>query len=274
MIWALFSPNPHIFSARELYDFETNTADFFSSSISASPSFTNQKIYVTDVDVIDQVIDVDRVQSSLDVKVTLTYAGQALDDVVPLFATLFDSETMEPLLNNLSRQGMLDESTTTASIDFSPGSPSGMITKDDALDALVENRLSILLIAVGSILGVASITILCKLRNKKCDNEIKITRTEDTEESVSPGVLGANNRRVSENDLSFTPQRGIYNEYEIETPMSERSDATELSPASTSVSVNPLGIVSMRKLRGMMYTPEKRQRNDSLYNMDNVNEDC
>lgn len=280
--WELFSPNPHIFSARELYEFETNAANFFFSSISASSSFEKQDIYVTNFDVKDQVVDVDRVQSSLEAKVTLTYGGHPLDNFAPLLETLFDSETLEPLLNTLSRQGMLADSTTTASINFSPGSPSSVISKGNVL---MDTTLFIVLIAVSSILGLASLIILCKLglcsfcfsrckfRSGHVDNEIKITRTEETEESASPGVLGANNRHVSENDISFTPQRGIYNEYDIETPMSERSDATEISSASSSASVNPLGIVSMSKLRGLMYTPEKRQKNDDLYNMDIVNEE-
>ena len=204
------------------------------------------------------------------------YGGDAIEDFSSSLTTLFTSETMQPLLNILRRQGVLTESTTTSSIIFYAGGPTTVISKGNYH---MRNDLFISLIVISSILGLSSLITLCKIglcskdKDLHAQGELKEASTEDTEDSVSPGVLGANDRGDSKDNIAFTPQRGIYNDYNIETPMSERSDATEISSASSPASLNPLGIVSMNKLRKLMYTPEKRQQNTALYDMGTVNEE-
>ncbi len=267
--WTIFTPNPRLFSTKELYYIQKTASTFFTERIKTSQEFKHQQVVQVDFKLKDQAVEAGKVQSLLTAEVTMTYTGKVLDnfsDVVP-FAV--NNAEVQYLLRTLVQGGFFAPSSTSSSIKYSFDGKSSIIS-NSGLDKY--KIIFIVLITMSGMLALTALLVLftsncCRCgqqrRRRKEQTDLKITKTEDSDDPDSPkGVLGA--CKQTDGKSTLTPQRGILQMVE-DTPLSQSSHTG--SVYSTTTSKAPLGILSMQNLNKMLVSPEKQSHSIALYNV-------
>lgn len=217
----------------------------------------------------DQAVEVGKVQSLLTAEVTMTYAGKVLDNFSDVLPFAVNNAEVQYLLRTFVQGGFFAPSSTSSSIKYSFDGKSSIVT-NSGLD-----KYTIIFTVLITISGMLALTSLVVLFTSKCcrcgqrrrtrqdHTDLKITKTEDSDEPVSPqGVLGA--CKQSDGKCTFTPQRGIQQMVE-DTPLSQDSHVE--SVYSTTSSKAPLGILSMENLKKILVSPENQSHSIALYNV-------
>ncbi len=255
-------------------------SSFFQERIKESPKFEDQDVIVVDYKLKDQSVDVGSVQSILSAEIKMTYGGKIVDNFSDILPFVVGNNEVEFLLFTLVQEGFFGKTSTSSSVKYEYSGTSTLIA-ESGTDRIM--LIFIIFLALSCMLAICSISFLissrcCRKReraswrrNQNTQHDLKMTRTEESDEPISPnGILGANVK--SDGLVMITPQRGIHHEYE-DTPMSQDSEMTGAkSIYSTTSSKAPLGIVSMNKLRQMMFSPGKPKNAVALYDID-LNED-
>jgi len=273
MEWQIYTPQPYLFSTTETFYLQNIVSKFFEREIKQSPIFTDQHIYVVDLKVKDQYVDVSNVQSVLIVYVQITHGGKTIEDFPDMLSNTMNNDEDERLLEILMQNGFYRDSSISSTMTFISDRDSTLIGKtEDKFEIII----FISLLIICSFLAVTSVVMLCKSdcfsrkagkRSSVPDLKLAATHSMSFDDMDSPtGVIGAKER--CEKDMIITPERGIRQGCE-ETPMSQESNFTGVASVySTTSSRAPLGIVSMATLKNMMMSPNKRNHTTiALYNV-------
>jgi len=267
--WTVYTPDPHLFSAPEIYYLERTASTFFQERIKESTQFEDQDVVLVDFKLKGQSVNIGNVQSILAAEVKMTYWGKIMNNFSDILPFVVGKNEAEFLLYLLVQEGFFGKTSTSSSVKYEFNGGSELIAESGIDRILI---MFMVFLALSSILAITSLSILissrCCRRNRMRQQDLKITRTEESDVPMSPnGILGANGKSDG-SVIIITPQRGIHHEYE-DTPMSQDSEITgPRSIYSTTSSKAPLGIVSMNKLRQMMFSPGKPKNSMALYDID------
>jgi len=256
--WTIFTPNPYLFSAKELYYFEKTTTSFLADKINNSPYFNNQQVILIDFQLIDQLVESGKVQTVLAGEVTMTYGGKTLDSFSDLLPIVITDSDAQSLLNKFIQGGFFGPSSVSSNMKFDFNGSSFKIA-NNGLDSYA--IVFAVLLTISGMLALASLTVFFSTKYNEWRQRqpdimmITKTKTEDTEDPDSPGVLGAHIK--SNKDVVITPARNIHHQLQ-ETPASEASVSTTKSVYSTTSSKAPLGIMSMGNLKHL-FSPDGKK---------------
>lgn len=248
-------------------------SSFFEEKIKESTFFEGQNVIRIDYMLKDQYVDMRSVQTTLTGEIVMTYSGHVMDEFHTLLSMTVDNQEIEDLVRTYVQDGFFGQTTTSSSVKYDSNGDSLIIANSSDNYMLV----FIILISVSGFLALTTFVLLisskCRSgarRRKLQQQDLKISRTMETEDPVSPtgsGILGANVQGVGDGNPIITPQRNIVNSHD-ETPMSMDSTMTDAkSLCSTTSSKAPLGIMSMNNLRKLMFSPERKKSTIALYNV-------
>lgn len=276
MDWPIFSSatNPATFTAHELYKIEKSSMSYLDNKMKTSPTFNNQNIYSTDVDVRRQTNGPGPELVSIAAEVTIIYEGDEKQDFSDAISKIFKTSDSQILLNTLVNDGLFESGSQASTPTFTNAST---LTLDESHHSQL---LFIILISLVGILVLTSSGVLlsavCKRKNKDSEDDtptIKQTNTFDTVESNSPGKLGARRNIIPESDMSayaITPvKRGgrrAAKTSTAETPGAYSSVSDMISPAGSMASRNPLGIMRLSTLN-RVEVGGKNGRQSNVQNM-------
>jgi hypothetical protein len=260
MAWSIFVPNPTFLSIQDRFILEKKTEEFFTEKLASSSLFRDQQLYMTTFDIKSQSINPDLVQSKFDAEITILYEGKEKKDLSMALAAVIPNSEVEKLVQNLVMAnvhfGVSSTSSTVEYIDIDSvfvASSSGNKTLFIALLSLV----SVLILTSFGVL--ISSTKCCRRKGGNNDSEsqqgIKHSSTMETAEnspSNSQAKLGAKKNVIpihEESAYAITPVRRGRNSQVSQTPVSQHSSLSDLiSPASSTASRNPLGIMRLSTL--------------------------
>jgi len=266
----MYVPSPSFLSTQHLFYMEKETADFFNKKMIESSVFGKRNLYLTMFDIQNQSINPDLVQSKFDAVLTILYEGKEKSDLSSsLSATVTNSEA-EKLLQTLVDNGLFGKSSTSSLLEYKT-----VDTKIVASSLGRSKNLFIALLCLVSMLLLTSFGIIIsstiKCRNRRRDESnaelqqtgIKQSSTMETTEnspSSTPAKLGARKHVIPVSDDSayaITPVRRGCNSQVSQTPMGKDSSISDLiSPASSTSSRNPLGIMRLSTLNKVSHQPQ------------------
>lgn len=218
----------------------------------------NQSIFYSSLNVRNQKIS-DTELVTLVADVTIVYGGDRKEDFASALGNLFGIDESQQLLNNL-----------IATSIFSDGSQTSTPVFENVDTSVLENKYDnkLLFIILISLVGVLILTtfgaFISSMFPKKRGNdgvEIKRNNTIDTDDSNSPGKLGARRIVIPDCDQSayaITPVKKGNG-----TPVYADSSVAEMiSPAGSMASRNPLGIMRLSTLNKCSLGDEPKQSNN------------
>lgn len=254
-----------------MFYLQKSASSFFDERIKSSPEFKDENVIFVDFKLKDQAAEIGKVQSTLIGEITMTYAGKTLDNFSEVLPLVINNPEAEYLLRTLVQNGFFGPSSTSSSIKYDSKGKSLMIA-DYGYDKYT--IIFFALITASSLLALCTLFYFCSTkcsimsctRETGKDRDLQITKTEESDGPLSPGILGAYMQSDNQRAI-ITPQRGVQFQVE-ETPMSQDSNFSDTkSVFSTTSSKAPLGILSMGNLRKMMFSPERQKHSASLYNV-------
>lgn len=254
-------------TAAELYLLEQVSSDFFISKMNESAEFKEQNIYFTSVDMRGQ--EVAGIRSEMSALITTMYTGDEITDFSERLSMLMTNDVVDSLMLQLQQSGLLSVGTVNGKLEF---------VKEDASIVVVSTAdntiLFVIILCFVALLMLASFVMLaasdfcscfCRKSSNNIPGGIKMTATEDTQDSHIPAFLGARCEPVPSPDSSqydITPKRSVRRNNHAETPDSL------FSPAESTTSANPLGIVRLNTLdRIENNVPTKRTHGAALYSI-------
>lgn len=285
--WDVITPNPRILSEPEINDWEVYASKFFNLQLTSSPLFSKQDLITISINIEEQSIDV--LEYTMKGDITIVYSSeeeQLYETFSNILSKIITNENAESMLMHDSQPNLFDDFSKSASITFTN-------PKNSDGDGGYENKRLIMLIALLAMscsLTVTSIYFfhqsrfchVCCPGNQQAEHEVKQTLTQDSSDNDEAfvnekqygditaanystpqqnriGKLGAAQLQQSDggtthNMVQITPQRGIYQEYETETPISVRTDISD-NTFSTLASCDALGVVSKKSLDKLLHDP-------------------
>jgi len=274
MAWSIYVPNPSFLSTKDQFILEKKTEEFVATKMTSSPLFRDQKLYMTTFDIRSQTINPDLVQSKFDAEITVLYDGKEKKDLSSVLATAIPNSEAEKLLQTLVTNGQFGASSTSSTVEYND--------VDSVLVASAsygDKTLFIALLSLVSVLILTSFGVLISstkcCRRKRVDNStgIKHSSTMETTENSprnSPANLGAEKIVIPKHEESayaITPVRRGRNSQVSQTPVSQHSSLSEMiSPASSTTSRNPLGIMRLSTLNKVTHQkPNEVVNTNTLY---------
>jgi hypothetical protein len=273
MSWSIYTSNSKLFSAAETFELEETSALFFNNKLISSPTFGNQEIYMTTFDVKDQSIIADAVMTTLEVEISILYAGTKKEDFAKSIGKLVSNNVAESLLQSLAKNGHFKTDSTSSSVNFRNIESLIVPSRNENINLFVS------LIALVGVLVLTSFGILISstscCSSKKESEQMKGIKPSGTMETAdssgnSPGKLGARRNVVPDCDSStyaITPVKRGGTRHLSDTPTSQHSSVTDMiSPAESVASRHPLGIMRLATLNRVSFEPDdKKPSMNSMY---------
>jgi hypothetical protein len=272
MTWSIYVPNPTFLSTQDQFILEKKTAEFLTDNIKSSSSFRDQKVYMTTFDIRSQSINPDLVQSKLDAEITVLYEGKEQKNLSAALATVISNSKAEKLLQELVTNGHFGMSSTSSTVEYND-IDSVFVASTPGNKTLFIALISLVSVLILTTCGVLISSLKC-CRRKGNDNDsesqqgIKQSSTMETTEnspSNSAAKLGAKKNvipKYEESAYAITPVRRGRNSQVSQTPVSQHSSLSDLiSPASSTASRNPLGIMRLSTLNKVTHQQPKQVGN-------------
>lgn len=258
--WKVYTPTPFLYNSSELFQFERIFADYIDVNIKTSPSFARNNIFSTSLEIRDQKISMDDVQSILDARISVIYEGKKIEDFADILSTIMNDET-ENILGIFTDAGFYQSSAISSSLILYPSDPTTLIASN------TDNRVLFvcLLIVTTLLFLIATGIVLYALRERKANAQLQGIRkilTEDTDDSCSPSAATT---RIGARAVKIGHLRDPA--YEFDAKINRMCFASPDVSVSTHNSRNPLGIVRLNTLKDTMITPKFKERAASKYSV-------
>jgi hypothetical protein len=258
--WKVYTPNPFLYNSSELFQFERIFADYIDAIIKTSPTFTRNDIFSTNLEIRDQKISIDDVQSILDAQISVLYEGKKIEDFADILSTTMNDEA-ENILGILIDAGFYQSSAISSSLILYSSDPTTLIASN------TDNRVLFvcLLIVTTLLFLIATGIVLYALRERKANTQLQVIRkimTVDTDDSCSPSAATT---RIGARAVKIDHLRDPA--YEFDAKTNRMCFASPDASVSTYNSRNPLGIVRLNTLQDMMLTPKFKEHAVSMYSV-------
>lgn len=265
--WTIQDPNAKTLSAEELYLLERVSSDFFISKMNDSTEFENQNFVFAKLDMSGQ--QVAGVQSTMSALITTMYTGEEITEFSEVLSRIMTIDVVDSLMLQLKQSKLLSIGAVNGKLEIVPEGASAVVasTADNTILFIIILCFVALLILASFIMLATSdfCSCFCRKGRNGIQDGIKMTATEDTQDSHIPAFLGARREPVPSPNTSqydITPKRGVRRNNYAETPDSV------FSAAESTTSANPLGIVRLNTLdRIEKNVPIKKTHGAALYSI-------
>ena len=245
--WTIQDPNAKMLTAEELYLLERVSSDFFISKMNDSAEFEKQKNSYANLDMSGQ--QVAGVQSTMSALITTMYTGEEITDFSEGLSRIMTFDAVDSLMLQLKQSKLLSIGAVNGKLEFARGGAPAVVvsTADNTILFIIILCFVVLLMLASFIMLATSdfCSCFCRKGRDSIQDGIKMTATEDTQDSHIPAFLGARREPVPSPNTSqydITPKRDVRRNNYTETPDSL------FSPAESTTSANPLGIVRLNTL--------------------------